>query len=334
LPGLQHIDDLTDRIFNDLAPEAFRSIALDVFQYQYGQNKVYRNYVSHLGVNVDEITELSHIPFMPIGFFKSHEVVSGDFQPEIRFTSSGTTGMHPASHYVKSLALYDSCFFRTFRQFYGNPEDYCILALLPSYLEREGSSLVYMADQLIRRGQHPLSGFFLDEHQLLAERLSELNEKVTKTLLIGVAFALLDFAIDHPMDLGNNITIMETGGMKGRKEEITREELHEELKKAFGLSQIHSEYGMTELLSQAYSKGNGLFFPPPWMKVMIRDIQDPFSYLTAGRSGGINIIDLANIHSCSFIETQDIGRLHPDGGFDVLGRSDHSDIRGCSLLIQ
>lgn len=328
------MDELLSKVFDLHTSESFDMLALEVFKYQYRQNKVYGEYINYLGVDVYEIRELKQVPFLPIGFFKSHRVVSGDFQHEVQFTSSGTTGLHPASHYVKELSVYKSSFLQAFRHFYGDPEEYCFLALLPSYLDREGSSLVFMVDALIKSGKHPFSGFFLDEHNLLAERLLELNDKGTKTILIGVAFALLDFAKEYPMQLADNMIIMETGGMKGRREEITREELHRELKSTFGLKTIHSEYGMTELLSQAYSKCDGKFLPPPWMKVMIRDIQDPFSFVPKGKSGAINIIDLANIHSCSFIETQDIGRLHPDGSFEVLGRTDHSDIRGCSLLIQ
>lgn len=334
MPALQYTDGLANRLFTDLSPESFNGLALELFQYQYLQNDIYRNYISHLGVAVNKIKTIHQIPFLPIGFFKNQKVIAGTFQEEIVFKSSGTSGMQAAKHFVKDLSVYDLAYSLGFQRFYGAPEEYRILALLPSYLEREGSSLVYMVEKLIASGKHPLSGFFLDEHQLLAERLYKLNDTGTKTILIGVAFALLDFAKEHPMILGDHITIMETGGMKGRKEEITRQELHAELKNAFGKDCIHSEYGMTELLSQAYSKGDGRFNSPPWMKVFVRDIQDPLSILPDGESGALNIIDLANIHSCAFIETQDIGRILQDGSFEVLGRTDHSDIRGCSLLIQ
>jgi phenylacetate-coenzyme A ligase PaaK-like adenylate-forming protein len=334
LPAIQYTDRLANRLFTDLSPESFNGLALEIFQYQYRQNDIYGNYIRHLGVDVNKINTINQIPFLPIEFFKSQKVVTGNFKEEIVFESSGTSGMQAAKHYVKDLTVYDLAYRLGFQRFYGDPEIYCILALLPSYLERKGSSLVYMADKLIGSGKHPFSGFFLEEHKLLAERLHKLNEAGTKTILIGVAFALLDFAEEYPMRLGDHITIMETGGMKGRKQEITRQELHAVLKKGFGKDCIHSEYGMTELLSQAYSKGEGKFNTPPWMKVFVRDIQDPLSILPPGKSGALNIIDLANIHSCAFIGTQDIGRIYPDGSFELLGRTDHSDIRGCSLLLQ
>lgn len=333
MPALQYTDGLANKLFTDLSPESFNGLALELFQYQYHQNDIYRNFIVHLGVDVDAIKSIFQVPFLPIGFFKNQKVVAGNFQAEVVFESSGTSGMQAAKHFIKDLSVYDLAYRLGFQRFYGAPEEYCILALLPSYLERDGSSLVYMVEKLIVSGKHPMSGFFLDEYQLLAEHLHQLNEKGTKTILIGVAFALLDFAKEYPMILGDHITIMETGGMKGRKQEITRQELHADLKNAFGKDCIHSEYGMTELLSQAYSKGNGRFNTPPWMKVFVRDIQDPLSILPDGEAGALNIIDLANIHSCAFIETQDIGRILPDGSFEVLGRTDHSDIRGCSLLL-
>ena len=324
------MDNLKDKVFRDLSPELFNGLALEIFCYQARENELYRNYIAHLGLDIQQFTVHSQIPFLPIGFFKTRRVVSGAYDEELVFSSSGTTGMQPARHYVKDSGLYEASFMDAFRRFYGDPKNYRILALLPSYLEREGSSLIYMAERLIRAGGYPESGFFLDEHTELADRLRILSSGGEKAILLGVSFALIDFARNYGFPLGDNIIVMETGGMKGRKEELTRDELHQRLKKAFHLQAIHSEYGMTELLSQAYSAGSGRFHAPPWMKVLIRDIQDPFSLLPTGKTGALNIIDLANIHSCSFIETQDIGKLHPDGSFEVLGRTDSSDIRGCS----
>jgi len=316
-----------------MSNDTFNGLALEIFRYQASENILYSSYLSNLGVDPARFREYEEIPFLPIGFFKSQRVVSGTFEEEACFLSSGTTMMQPASHCVKDLGIYEESFNTAFRMFYGDPAAYRILALLPSYLEREGSSLVYMVDHLIRKGKHIESGFFLDNFDLLAERLQELKIKGFKTMLIGVSFALLDFAEEYNFPLGEHITLMETGGMKGRKEEITRAELHQRLMDGFKIGSVHSEYGMTELLSQAYSSGNGRFLCPPWMKVLVRDIQDPFTLLPDGETGALNIIDLANIHSCSFIETQDIGKVHPDGSFEVLGRTDHSDIRGCSLLL-
>jgi len=329
----KHIDKLKEKVFRNLSPDSFNELALEIFCYQVKENMLYRNYVSHLGLIINNITDYRKIPFLPIGFYKRHRVVSGSFDEDIIFESSGTGGMQAARHYVKDAGLYEASFMNAFRHFYGEPKQYRFLALLPSYLERDGSSLVYMARQLIEEGGHEESGFFLDEHDALAERLELLSSKGMKAILLGVSFALIDFAENYGFPLAQNIIVMETGGMKGRKEELTRDELHQHLKKAFQLKSIHSEYGMTELLSQAYSMGGGRFKAPPWMKVLIRDVQDPFNILPAGKTGALNIIDLANIHSCSFIETQDLGMMHADGSFEVLGRTDHSDIRGCSLLL-
>ncbi|MEE4255851.1 MAG: acyltransferase [Bacteroidales bacterium] len=321
-------------IFRISDPDSFNELALEIFRYQAGRNRVYSRYLEHLGTDIMAIDDCSGIPFLPIGFFKTEKVITGDFNEEAIFSSSGTTGMLPARHFVKDLNIYHESFLKGFRMVYGDPAEYRILALLPSYLERKGSSLVYMVDSLIKQGNHPESGFFLDDLDLLAEILRRCSHSKVKTLLIGVSFALLDLAEKFSFPMGDNIIIMETGGMKGRREEITREELHASLKEAFGIKNVHTEYGMTELLSQAYAIADGNLVCPPWMKVMIRDIQDPFSLFPPGKTGAINIIDLANIHSCAFIETQDMGKLHPDGSFEVLGRTDHSDIRGCSLLIQ
>jgi len=329
-----HIDRLQKKIFSQLLPEEFNELAMKIFHYQASENIHYRDYIKYLGIDIRQIANHHEIPFLPIGFFKNHKIISGVFDEELVFTSSGTGGMQASNHYIRDLSLYKSSFMSGFRVFYGDPAQYRILALLPSYLEREGSSLVYMVKELIQAGGYPESGFFLYDHYQLADRLKALSSNGMKTILIGVSFALLDFAAQYPFQLGDNIILLETGGMKGRKEEITRAELHKNLSKAFQLKSIHSEYGMTELLSQAYSAGDGRFHTPPWMKVLIRDIRDPFNILAEGKTGAINIIDLANIHSCAFIETQDIGKLHPDGSFEVMGRVDSSDIRGCSLLIQ
>jgi phenylacetate-coenzyme A ligase PaaK-like adenylate-forming protein len=269
---------------------------------------------------------------MPIGFFKSHRVVSGDFEPEIVFTSSGTTGITTSRHHIKSVELYIQSFMHGFRHFFGSAEQYTILALLPSYLEREGSSLVLMADQLIKRSHQTESGFFLHNYNKLADILVHLKTLKKPTILLGVTYALLDMAEQFPLYFPELI-VMETGGMKGKRKEMVRDELHQQLMEGFGIDQVFSEYGMTELLSQAYSKGHGVFYTPPWMKILIRDTNDPLSILPEGQSGGINVIDLANIYSCSFIETQDLGRSHSDGSFEILGRFDNSDIRGCNLLI-
>ncbi len=322
-----------DEVFSLRSPAEFEQQAMVLFRYQSLHNPVYIEYIERLGRDFTSILRIEDIPFLPIGFFKSHQVMSRNFRPERVFSSSGTTGMVPSRHFVRKLAVYERSFESAFRFFYGSPSDYRFYGLLPSYLEREGSSLVYMVDRMIRLGGHAESGFHLNDHKALAERLQEANEKGFPAILIGVSFALLDFSEKFSFPLAENIVIMETGGMKGRRKEITREELHQTLCSRFRKQTIHSEYGMTELLSQAYARGNGRFFCPPWMKVMIRDIQDPFSYMPAGKTGAINIIDLANMHSCAFIETQDIGRLHEDGSFEVLGRTDSSDIRGCSLLI-
>ena len=333
MSALQHIDKLREKIFQNLSPEAFNGLALELFQYQAAENGLYRNYIQNLGIDIHGVSDHLEIPFLPIRFFKDHRISSGVFREEFVFTSSGTGGMQSSKHYIRDLDLYNKSFLSAFGKFYGEPGQYRILALLPSYLEREGSSLVYMVEELIRAGGHAESGFFLYDHEGLSKALESLSSVGDKTLLIGVSFALLDFAEEYGFPLGENIIVMETGGMKGRKEEITRAELHEHLSDAFHLKSIHSEYGMTELLSQAYSSGGGRFFAPPWMKVLVRDIQDPFQILAAGKTGAMNIIDLANMHSCAFIETQDIGKVHLDGSFEVLGRTDDSDIRGCSLLL-
>ncbi len=324
---------LHQAIFQIKDPKTFRETALKVFNIQSARIPVYRDYISTLGTDPARIGEIEEIPFLPVEFFKTHQVLPERSGAEVTFTSSGTSHTTPARHQILDASLYRESFTRGFEQFYGPPGDYCILALLPSYLERSGSSLVYMMDRLIDLSGHPHSGFYLDNLKGLAEVLQKRNSDRHPTLLVGVSFALLDLAEKHPMKLGDHIVVMETGGMKGRRREMIRSELHGFLQEAFDLSLIHSEYGMTELLSQAYSSGEGLFHTPPWMKVMARDPNDPLSLLDPGQSGGLNIIDLANLHSCSFIATGDLGKVYADGSFEVLGRFDHSDIRGCNLLV-
>ena len=308
---------------------------MEVFRFQYEFNPVYRRYCDTLKIDIAQISLPGQIPFLPISLFKTHKVVTTNFDEAVIFESSGTTQTINSRHYVKDLDLYQKSFASTFRLFYGDPAEWCILALLPSYLERNNSSLVMMADHLIKQSKYPQSGFYLADREALHHTLQGLEKQGQKTLLIGVTFALLDFAEQFPMPLYYT-TIMETGGMKGRREEMTRQQVHEILCNSFQLKQIHSEYGMTELLSQAYSTGDGLFMAPPWLKVLLREEDDPFAiHLNTGLdtvTGIINIIDLANVFSCSFIATDDAGKLYPDGSFEVLGRVDNSDIRGCSLL--
>jgi len=309
----------------------FEAYALAVFHYQYHYCDIYRRYVDALKMVPSVIDAAAKIPFLPISFFKTHTVVSGQFEPQVIFESSGTTGMQNSRHLVKETSLYEESFRLGFRAFYGAPQDYVFLCLLPSYLERGNSSLVYMADALIRQSGHKESGFYLDEWESLAHTLQALKRDNRKVMLLGVTFALLDFAEQYPMDL-SGVIVMETGGMKGRREEWTRTQVHEFLEEKWQLPAVHSEYGMTELLSQAYSKGAGLFYAAPTMKVLVRDENDPFEIRSTG-AGCLNIIDLANLHSCSFIATDDIARLHGDGGFEVMGRLDHSALRGCSLMV-
>ena len=320
-------------IFNIKDNRTFRATALEVFDYQSRHTEVYRDYLAAHKVNPSRVKEVEEIPFLPIEFFKSHTVIVEGKRTELVFESSGTTGMTPSRHPVADASLYRKSFTTGFRQFYDDPGKYCILALLPSYLERSGSSLVHMMDHLIAASGHPDSGFYLNNLEELASVLQKRNEDKHPTLLVGVSYALLDLAEKHPLKLEDHIIVMETGGMKGRRTEMVRNELHGQLLSAFGLSTIHSEYGMTELLSQAYSRGEGLFHCPSWMQVLIRDPNDPLSLLPTGHSGGINIIDLANLNSCSFIATGDLGKVFEDGSFEVLGRFDHSDIRGCNLLV-
>lgn len=320
-------------IFKISDRNTFRAAALEVFLFQAATVPVYREYLAALKIDPQKVSELEQIPFLPVEFFKTHRIIGEDIEAEIVFESSGTTQTTPSRHHVAEASVYHESFLKGFRSFYGDPEKLCILALLPSYLEREGSSLVYMMDHLCKLSEHPDSGFYLDNLNDLSSILQKRIDDGFPSLLLGVSFALLDLAEKHPMVLKENITVMETGGMKGRRREMVRDELHDALGTAFGAKAIHSEYGMTELLSQAYSSGGGIFKCPPWMDVVIRDPNDPLSILGTNLSGGINIIDLANINSCSFISTGDLGRKSEDGSFEVLGRFDHSDIRGCNLLL-
>ena len=319
-------------VFNIQSTEEFNSVALKVFKHQFENNNVYRSFCDLLYIHSSDVKKIEEIPFLPIQFFKSHEVISSRKTIKETFTSSGTTGNNTSKHFVTDTEWYTKSYLKCFELFYGNIADYTILALLPNYLERTGSSLTYMVNDLIKKSNKPESGFYLNNLEELAEKLIEIDKKGTKTLLIGVSFALLDLIEKHQFQLKNTL-VMETGGMKGRRKEIIRNELHELLCSGFGVNQIHSEYGMTELLSQGYSNGNGIFNCPSWMKILTRDTEDPLTILPKGKSGGINVIDLANYNSCSFIATQDLGKIYKDGSFEVIGRFDNSDIRGCNLMV-
>jgi phenylacetate-coenzyme A ligase PaaK-like adenylate-forming protein len=318
--------------FSQIQSDAeFNSRAIELFRKQKDSCEIYNQYLRLIRQHDKPIQHWSEIPFLPIEFFKSHRVTTGDFEEQAIFTSSGTTGQTTSKHFVKDLSIYEESFCKGFEYFYGNPEEWTVLALLPSYLERSGSSLVYMADHFIKRSHSEHSGFFLHNHQDLFSVLNRSREAKQKILLIGVTYALLDFADQFEVRVPD-LVVMETGGMKGRREEMTRDEVHTELKKCFEVNAIHSEYGMTELMSQAYSKGNGIFECPPWMKVAAREVTDPFNVSTAG-SGALNIIDLANEDSCAFIATQDLCKIQSDGRFEVLGRFDHAEVRGCNLMV-
>ncbi|MBP2831424.1 acyl transferase [Aquimarina sp. U1-2] len=323
---------LSETIFSIQNHAHFEQLALEVFRHQYIYNATYQRFCNLLGISKTSVTHIDHIPYLPIDLFKHEQIVSGHSSISKIFTSSGTTGNLTSKHYVQDLGVYEKSFRKGFQHFYGNIKDYIILALLPSYLEREGSSLVYMVEKLIADNQQPESGFYLYDTEKLIAVLKNCISSNKKVLLLGVSFALLDLVENYSITPNNNIVIMETGGMKGRRKEMIREELHDILKRGFNVSQIHSEYGMTELLSQAYSKGDGIFYCPPWMSVSIRNPEDPRTSLGYDKTGGINIIDLANINSCSFIATQDLGRVYPNYSFEILGRFDHSDIRGCNLM--
>ncbi|MEM0517978.1 LuxE/PaaK family acyltransferase [Aequorivita flava] len=318
-------------IFNIKSSEEFEQLALEVFRFQYENVPVYHNFCDLLNTKVHEVATLKQIPFLPIQFFKSHKIIARNTSEDTIFTSSGTTGSITSQHFVSDLKVYEKSFQKAFELQYGKPENYTILALLPSYLEREGSSLIYMVENLIEKTNNTQSGFYLYEMEALINKLEVLEKTHQKTLLIGVSYALLDLIEKQNFQLEHTI-VMETGGMKGRRKEMIKEELHEILKEGFGVSTIHSEYGMTELLSQAYSTGEGVFNCPPWMKILTRDTEDAFTY-TSGKTGGINVIDLANLYSCAFIATQDLGKTADDGSFEIIGRFDSSDIRGCNLMV-
>jgi phenylacetate-coenzyme A ligase PaaK-like adenylate-forming protein len=325
--------EIRQQLFNIASEADFNRLCLAVFGFQLRENNVYGDFVKSLKITEAAITHYTQIPFMPVEFFKTQQVVCGKpAENATVFSSSGTTGQITSTHYVTDAGLYKESFLKGFERFYGDVKDYCILALLPSYLERKGSSLVYMFDELIKRSQHSLSGFYLSNINELKTTLNEVQKTPQKVLLLGVTYALLDLA-ESGIRLTDQVIVMETGGMKGRRKEMIKEEVHEILKSQLGVKAIHSEYGMTELLSQAYSKQDGLFECPPWMKVLVRDANDPFHYVKQGRGGGINVIDLANLYSCSFIETKDLGKIHDGNRFEVLGRFDNSDLRGCNLMI-
>jgi len=333
LPLLHMLTSPLEKI-TEVSKETFEREALKIFYQQYQHNDIYKKFVDLVKKHPHAINRLDQIPFLPISFFKSHRIKTTVFKEMLVFKSSGTTGSITSSHFLKDVSIYQDSFLTAFEQFYGPLNQYCFLALLPSYLEKDSSSLVYMTKKLMQRSNHPMNGFFLYDFESLHDTLQKLEEQKQKTILIGVTYALLDFAALYPQPLQHTI-IMETGGMKGRKDELVRKEVHERLKKAFNLAGIHSEYGMTELLSQAYATKGGIFKTPQWLKIILREEDDPEKLIAetaVSKTGLINIIDLANIYSCSFIATDDVGRLHPDGSFEVLGRMDNSDIRGCSLL--
>ena len=318
-------------IFNLQNPFEFNETARSLFRYQYRNNSIYRSFVDALGISESKVYHPEQIPFLPVSFFKTHKITTGDFIEEAVFESSGTTGSESSRHYVADTGLYETSFTRGIELFYGDLSQYAVFALLPSYLERSNSSLVYMVEKIRMKSNQQMGGFFLHELETLQKQLTEAHDAGLKIMLFGVTFALLEMAEKFPVSIPGAV-VFETGGMKGRRKELTRMELHEKLCSGFGVAKIHSEYGMTELLSQAWSAGDGIFRCPPWMRVLIADTNDPLSYIETGRTGGINIIDLANFHSCSFLATQDLGRVFDDGSFEVLGRFDNSDIRGCSLL--
>lgn len=314
-----------------VSENSFEGEALSLFRFQAVNSPVYRDYIRALGVDPAGVERVEDIPFLPIRFFKTHAVQTTSFSRDLYFESSGTTGTVNSRHWVRDPSLYERSFLEGFRHFYGEPGDWCILGLLPSYLERQHSSLVYMVERLVRWSGHPAGGFYLYDHERLAQQLVSLEGEGRPTLLIGVTFALLDFAETHALPLKRTV-VMETGGMKGRRQEWTREQVHGLLRERLGVDAVHSEYGMTELLSQGYSKGEGVFHPVPWMRPYVREEDDPMAVKARGK-GVLNVVDLANVYSCAFIGTEDLGHIHGDGSFEVLGRMDHSDIRGCSLML-
>ncbi len=325
------IAEFRKEIFNAGTNE-FQRLALQLYGFQARENQVYNEFLQILDIDQQAVNGIEGIPFLPVELFKTRKIVSGNLDVELFFESSGTSGQQTSKHFVYDTEIYKTSIVKTFEAAFGPTEHYCLLFLFPSYLERKHASLVYMCETLMQNGCKAGSGFYLNEQEKLHDQLLNNESNHIPTLLMGVSFALLDFAEKFPMQLNHTI-LMETGGMKGRRAELTREELHTILKEAFQLPVVHSEYGMTELFSMAYSKENGKFFTPPWMKILIRDPEDPFTILKTGKTGCINVIDLANIYSCAFIATQDLGKLNPDGSFEVLGRYDNSDIRGCNLIM-
>ncbi|MDB4127094.1 acyl transferase [Flavobacteriales bacterium] len=325
------MEALINKIFSCNNKATFEALALELFDYQMENNPIYAPYAA-LILKGKTPANIYEIPFLPIEFFKQEQIICQGKGVEEVFLSSGTTG-EQSKHLVADISLYKKSYLRAFQQFYGDINDYCILALLPSYQEREGSSLIYMVDDLIKKSGHPKSGFYLNNLAELSETIKELESKGQKVILFGVTYALLDLAAQYPQHLKHTI-IMETGGMKGKRKELLKEEIHQLLEEAFLTKNIHSEYGMTELLSQSYSKGKNIFKSPPWMKILVRDVNDPLSIMGDNKKGGINVIDLANIHSCPFVATQDLGCTFEDGTFSVLGRFSNSDVRGCNLLMQ
>lgn len=323
---------MQNAIFNIKNEQDFTELALKVFKHQFKNNRVYRSFCDLLYKHPSDVNSVEDIPFLPIQFFKSKKILSSLDEVDAIFNSSGTTGSTTSKHYVTDIKLYQKSYLKGFAHFYGNIEDYVVLALLPNYLQQKGSSLVFMVDDLIKKSKHPESGFYLDNLDELAKKLISLHQNNQNILLIGVSFALLDLVEKQNFTL-KNTTIMETGGMKGRRKELIRKELHKILSDGFGVTKIHSEYGMTELLSQAYSKGNGIFETPPWMKILTRDTEDALTIQQIGKTGGINVIDLANYNSCSFIATQDLGKVYKNNTFEIIGRFDNSDIRGCNLMV-
>lgn len=316
-----------------VTPAGFNDLALRLFRYQAANSEIYAKYIGHLGVEPQYVEEIDQIPFLPISFFKEQKIVCGEWEVDQVFESSGTTGSSASRHYVRDANFYLDNTVKIFEKYYGDPTQYHIFALLPAYLERTGSSLVLMAEHFLKLSHSPYGGFYLNDYDALIEGINKARmDDDRKILLLGVSFALLDLAEDYKPDL-EGVVVMETGGMKGRRKEMIRAELHDTLCKGLNVAKVHSEYGMTELLSQAYSLGNGIFHTPPWMKILLRDINDPFDFSQKRASGGINVIDLANIDSCAFIETQDMGRVVEGGGFEVIGRFDNSDIRGCNLMV-
>lgn len=330
---MPEIKEIEKQIFEVNNSRDFNALSLKIFHFQYENTEVFRNFVDYLNVDVEEIKHYSEIPFLPIELFKKHKIVVDGLPAEEIFSSSGTTGQQNSRHFVAKTDLYNTSFTKGFELVFGKVDNYVIISLLPSYLEQGSSSLVYMAGKLMELTGQAESGFYLHDYKRLSLLLEKLRQEHKKVMLLGVTYALLDLAEQYPVNF-HDMVLVETGGMKGRRQEMIREDLHKKLKKSFGVEKIFSEYGMTELLSQAWSIGDGVFETPPWMKILIRDVNDPFSLIPENRSGGINVIDLANLYSCSFIATSDLGKQFSNGNFSVLGRFDHSDVRGCNLMVE